>query len=151
MLIDLIEKLIIDNLNVVQKQLDETLLKCNNEYLALIKWCTISKLYFQQLIKEIAKLMLNMSFQSNDHQLFLNFLLNEIKSNMKISTFYNFYADDLINYILIINTNNNSSSNNNNRIKNIEKMLEIVKSDNLINYVILITHFPNYLYMLKNK
>jgi len=121
--------------------LDVTLLKYNNQYINLIQFCSKIKQAFQNVINYIRDKMIQTNFL-NIYNIFLELFLKDIKNSINISQFKNMYPDNLINYILLL-----SSIENNEKSIAIINMLKTLKIDNYKDFVLLITHFPCYMYL----
>lgn len=119
---------------IITNDIDVLLVDLN--YQKVVRLCQIYKNAFKIAYTNIAQVMIE---RNNPHlQRFLDNFLEDIKSAMKMSDFPFHYDDELINYVLILSECKIESSD----IATFT--LNRLKKFNYLNFVILVTHFPQF-------
>lgn len=126
-----------------EKDFDENdlmLVKIDLNYQRILRLCQLYKNAFRVTYTTIAKKMIETP--SVSAQSFLNTFLGDVKSAMKISEFPHHYEDELINYVLIFSE---CKVEDENIVRHFGNKL---KESNYLHYFVLVTHFPNFLFLL---
>lgn len=115
----------------------------------LIGICQRSKIAFCHFARVIAQQMIKYNF-STDLQSFLDHFLQQMQLNLSRDDFLEMYDAQLISYALICDVAQLNSGDG--AAKNaVENCLRALKQTNHEHFIILCTHFPMFLYLLKTK
>lgn len=119
---------------------DLMLVKIDLTYQKILRLCQLYKNAFKVAYTTIGKKMMTHTYLIA--HTFLKTFLNDVKSAMKLSEFPHHYEDDLINYVLIFNE---CKVEDENIVRHFSNKLK--ETNHLQNYILL-THFPDFLYLL---
>lgn len=134
----------------VNDKLDEILIKYNENYLHFIDICQSSKKIFQSVTEIIKNRQIHEKFPEFLQQ-FLTFYLTDIKFRLTIREYRILYKDSLINLVIILE--GLKSSGNDEKLNEIvvRELLVGLKNDNYDDFIIIVTHFPSFLYLINDK
>lgn len=106
--------------------------------------CNRSREAFQHFSRVVARQMLKYHFPI-DMQSFLDQFLLKVKSAQTKDQYLQMYDDDLINYVLICDV----AQSDNAAQGQVENWLGDLRQQNFENFIILCTHFPKFLHLLR--
>lgn len=146
-LVDVYPEFFTDMLNQVldriyHRSFDESelmLVKIDINYQKILRLCQLYKNAFKVTYTAIAKKMIESNLAVV--QSFLNTFLNDVKSSIKMSEYPHHYEDELVNYVLIFSACKMEDQ------QIVRHFANKLKESSHLKYFILISHFPNFLYL----
>lgn len=115
------------------------------QYRRIVHLCRRLPTAFQCMCRSLAEHMMLLDDDNVALQECLNRLLQDIRKDMKPSDFNHLYSDELRPYVTVLGDAVIATSETNREL--LDGMVLAVRLTSKINFVILITHFPMFLYL----
>lgn len=117
------------------------------QYRLIVDLCRRLASAFQCICRSLADHIIQTDYTDTKLQSCLARLLQDIRKDMKPTDFRNLYSNDLRPYVCMLDDPTVASSDDETTKLLLEKMILTVKRISEVNFSIIITHFPKFLYL----